>query len=502
MKNILTNLLIVIGIAALLAAGGYSCLMYINEWNKESFPSAVSESDSKAGKHAASDAMPSSAPANDVSISSDSPNPGTVPEGLTENIVSDYEAPNTDEISVPDAGAGKSGLEDIEKEENTISDEEADKLENELSTGPLGEELNFDALFYPYYQMLNDKSKDLYRQLYANVQDKNTVFKAVRNDINRSELNNAFEALICDHASIYWLVTGYRACFRPKGNCIEIDLEYNSTNSDFEKSHNNFKNSVSEILQSVQDQSSDYEKEKAAHKAIAAKNIYNLNAPLNQSAYSAMVNGETVCAGYSRAFQYIMQQCGIPCYYCEGYAGEAHAWNIIKLEDDFYNVDLTWDDTDGDKICNYEFFNKTDADFRKDHRRTDLSVYLPACKGEKYRDLEEDLSDDAEDNSGYPSLSDYSLTENDIIRDLDSYYKDCYEKIMLNGKGSYHIYSVIEGENAFNEWNNAYKNNLISENVLSPVMEQINNANSAQINVEGIEIGQNRYILDHTVTIN
>ena len=53
------------------------------------------------------------------------------------------------------------------------------------------------------------------------------------------------------------------------------------------------------------------EKEKFVHDALIDKISYNLGAEMNQSAYSTLVNGQTVCAGYARAFQYLLQQLGI-----------------------------------------------------------------------------------------------------------------------------------------------------------------------------------------------
>lgn len=97
---------------------------------------------------------------------------------------------------------------------------------------------------------------------------------------------------------------------------------------------------------------------------------------MNQSAYSALVQGRSVCAGYARAYQYLMQQLGIPCYYCTGYAGENHAWNIVRLDGVYYNVDVTWDDTEP---ATYDYFNKSDRQYASTHMRTGLSVYLPAC---------------------------------------------------------------------------------------------------------------------------
>lgn len=106
---------------------------------------------------------------------------------------------------------------------------------------------------------------------------------------------------------------------------------------------------------------------------------------MNQSAYSALVYGRTVCAGYARALQYLLQQFDIPCYYVTGYAGENHAWNIVKLDDGYYNVDSTWDDTNPNT---YDYFNCSDDEYAKDHARRDLSVYLPPCKGNRYSGLE------------------------------------------------------------------------------------------------------------------
>lgn len=134
------------------------------------------------------------------------------------------------------------------------------------------------------------------------------------------------------------------------------------------------------------------------HDALASAVTYDLTADMNQSAYSALVNGKSVCAGYARAYQYLLQQLGIPCYYCTGYSGGDHAWNIVKLDDGYYNVDVTWDDAN---TLRYDYFNKTDADFASTHVRQNLSVYLPACNGTAYRQADTTTTGAAD--SGQPS---------------------------------------------------------------------------------------------------
>ena len=142
-----------------------------------------------------------------------------------------------------------------------------------------------------------------------------------------------------------------------------------------------FDEQLNKIVSYASKYSTDYEKEKYVYNYLLANVSYNNEALLNQSAYSALVIGESVCAGYARAFQLIMQKLNIPTYYVLGFAKEDHAWNIVKLNGGYYNVDLTWDDTGGV----FKHFNLTDAEMSSTHRRDGISKYLPKCNYESYR---------------------------------------------------------------------------------------------------------------------
>ena len=111
-------------------------------------------------------------------------------------------------------------------------------------------------------------------------------------------------------------------------------------------------------------------------------NTYNVSNSLNQSAYSALATGSSVCAGYARAFQMVCLQAGIPCYYITGTSkGENHAWNIVQINGAYYNVDLTWDDciAEATGFSSYHYFNKNDLEFSFDHSRSPLSSQLMSC---------------------------------------------------------------------------------------------------------------------------
>lgn len=304
----------------------------------------------------------------------------TLPNGMPGEM-NGYVAPSMDQMQIPEDVSGRTGFTPVQPEEQQIPDQEAQNLKETLGSGETGEGLSFSAEEYPYYQMLSENQQSVYRQIYANAQNLTEKF-APEKTVSASDVKTAFEAVIGDHPEMFWLETGYSSKYLANGQCVEIDLKYNGTADDLESAKQRFDAAAQNLITGAASLDSNYEKEKYVHDALASAVTYDLTADMNQSAYSALVNGKSVCAGYARAYQYLLQQLGIPCYFCTGYSGGDHAWNIVKLEDGYYNVDVTWDDA---AAIRYDYFNKTDADFASTHVRQNLSVYLPACNGTAYR---------------------------------------------------------------------------------------------------------------------
>ena len=340
--------------------------------------------------------------------------------GLIPSLLPEYIAPDENDLDIPDGLDGLTGFELPEGEKIVLPDEDADRIEQELSTGPTGDGLDFDPLFYPYYNMLDDQLKHLYRQIYANANEGNAQFKAVEKDVTQQQVNNAFTAVLYDHPELIWLDPGYMAQYRINEDFLEMDLMFNSLASDRDSAINSFNDVASSIISGAN--GSDYDKEKYVHDRLAEMNDYRFNS-LDQSAYSALIGGETICAGYSKAFSYILTQMGIPCYVCAGSAGGPHGWNIVCLDGEYYNVDITWDDTEPNRICNYDYFNKSDSDYGYTHIRQDLSVYLPPCNGEQYKNLEPEVKDD---DYGYGNGYDngYNYDDDYYNDDYYNYYDD------------------------------------------------------------------------------
>ncbi len=264
------------------------------------------------------------------------------------------------------------------------SSEDVQKAISDTGMGYTYTDVTFDSTYYPYYYMLTSKCRELYKQIYGNAVNLNDTFIPVE-VATPEEWNNALLSVVFDHPELFWLDTRQYTEYDYKGNVVKVKIFfYEDELGDIYEAQTEFARMISALLAGTDELKTDYEKEVYIHDLLAAKLNYSPN-PLDQSAYSAIVGNETVCAGYSKAFQVLMQQLGIPTYLSVGWggglvSGDMHAWNIIKLDKDYYNVDVTWDDQ---VPINYNYFNQSDTDFHR-HIRMFNSQYLPACNGKKY----------------------------------------------------------------------------------------------------------------------
>jgi len=104
-------------------------------------------------------------------------------------------------------------------------------------------------------------------------------------------------------------------------------------------------------------------------------------------ASGTLLTGQAVCSGYASAFLLFMQIAGIPCEYVHS---DTHAWNLVQLDNNWYHVDVTWDDPvpDSPGITSYSFFMMTDAEIEShdDHQvwECECPEHVP-CTSTEYR---------------------------------------------------------------------------------------------------------------------
>lgn len=150
------------------------------------------------------------------------------------------------------------------------------------------------------------------------------------------------------------------------------------------------KKAIDKMEKKIAKGKTDLEKAKIAHDLIIKNVRYDhyvnttlQRTPYHQSAYSAFCEGYTVCAGYTKAFELLMNGAGVDAI---GVAGSGHAWNMVCLNDSWYLVDCTWDDMDGayGQELKYRYFGRSTAAMNRlapnSHKlESYYKKYVPKC---------------------------------------------------------------------------------------------------------------------------
>ena len=147
----------------------------------------------------------------------------------------------------------------------------------------------------------------------------------------------------------------------------------------------------------------DLEKELALHDALLELGSYDRTVyahatpqgrPDNTNPYGMLVGGYGICLGYATTFQLLMDLAGVECITVVGasYGSTSdHAWNLVRLEGEWYAVDPTWNDpTGGENTAgeagsrlHHRYFNVTSDYLRDtDHQWDYLS--LPEAEGTRF----------------------------------------------------------------------------------------------------------------------
>lgn len=261
---------------------------------------------------------------------------------------------------------------------------------------------SFDTGLYPYFAALSEKEKDIYSLLFVELYKGSQKFDCTV-EANADELSKAIDAVLNDHPELFWLDNKYSYTYDPDdGSIKEITFDFYdfaNTPAKLHKAKVDMEEKADSVLQEARSKTSLVERELFIHDYICQNTAYDETAPYNQSAYSCLILNKSVCAGYARAFQYLLSRAGFVCYYVagktEGLNGQviggsdgsgSHSWNMVLIEGSYYNVDCLWDDTASDTYGSaiYPFFNLTDEAFIY-HARIGMSVGLPKCNDTKYK---------------------------------------------------------------------------------------------------------------------
>ena len=230
----------------------------------------------------------------------------------------------------------------------TVSQTEPIERPHQQPAIPMGEH---DPLGAYFYLQLAEEDREIYRLIRYGVLNSLPEITIETDDVDR--IHDIFRRILFDHPELFW-VTGAgsttvtrtsdghaSATFKP--DYAHKGIELLVMKAEIERA-------IDAFLATVEPNLTDYELVRVVYEYLIKNTTYNLDAPDNQNIYSVFVNGESVCAGISRAAQLLLNRLGIFATYVVGEAYVpgtsttpiAHAWNLVRVGGEYYYLDVTW----------------------------------------------------------------------------------------------------------------------------------------------------------------
>lgn len=285
----------------------------------------------------------------------------------------------------------------LESEYTAVSVTENQQIQDMIQNGgdtskvthaPILKEYNVDYTTRYAYNQLNAAEKKLYGQILeaANgLKAKITVDENVTDEM----WIKVYGCMYMQEPQLFWLASKKVK----KGR-----LYYWENDPDaISKMQKSIDTTVSKILGEAEGKNT-FDKLKVFHDYIGLNNDFVKEEGFNQTIYGGFSKGQIQCEGYAKCMQYLCDLAGIESVVIVGTneSGDTHAWNCVKVDGDWYNIDATWDDpilTNVDKTnIRYRYFlvpdswihNKSHFNINKKITGTAVTYFTPpSCSSDK-----------------------------------------------------------------------------------------------------------------------
>ena len=284
-----------------------------------------------------------------------------------EKLTAEEEEALADEIDEMNVLASESA---VEEESETLIEAEAEDLRI-YQLGYLGEAPVADNIAV----FSDDVENRVESLIYDSLENVDAGISLEEYHISYSTFREYLEKVVNAHPELFYL-TSYKYYYLPSASTIyRVEWIYMQDGNGNTLSKSQIMEMKSELqekrdqaLGMLEDSMSDLQVALALHDYLALSIVYTYptaegrNDPV-YSAYGALVNGEAVCQGYALAYDYLLNEAGVPNMFVASNSLN-HGWNLVYVNGNWYHVDITWDDSEGFGSCSHYNFLLSDSEIK------------------------------------------------------------------------------------------------------------------------------------------
>ena len=194
-----------------------------------------------------------------------------------------------------------------------------------------------------YFKQLTEEEQRVYRELLKGICAREKEFYLTISDDD--SIDRSYHAVLKDHPEIFWVHNRekiYKTTYSDSDYCV-FTPGYTYTDSEIDEIQTAMEQSFQEVRALIPEDAGDYEKVRIVYTYVIDHTQYQTGED-DQSIAGVFWKKSAVCAGYAGAVQYLLERLDIPCIYVDGStkgSTEGHAWDIVKIGQEYYYVDAT-----------------------------------------------------------------------------------------------------------------------------------------------------------------
>ena len=194
-----------------------------------------------------------------------------------------------------------------------------------------------------YFKQLTEEEQRVYRELLKGIRVREKEFYLTISDDD--SIDRSYHAVLKDHPEIFWVHNRekiYKTTYSDSDYCV-FTPGYTYTDGEIDEIQTAMEQSFQEVRALIPEDASDYEKVRIVYTYVIDHTQYQTGED-DQSIAGVFWKKSAVCAGYAGAVQYLLERLDVPCIYVDGSTREStegHAWDIVKIGQEYYYVDAT-----------------------------------------------------------------------------------------------------------------------------------------------------------------